>query len=301
MNWEETKAFLTPCFPEEVQSELELLYPGELREIRVRVDRPAVLVTAARKAALQWRPTASEVEQLAEMLSEHSLYARESETRQGFLTLRGGHRLGLCGRVLPGETGTRSLRNMTFLCLRIAGQWPRAADVLMPWARQQGQAHSMLLIGLPGTGKTTLLRDLARQLASGKQAVSVSIADERSELAACVDGVPQLDVGEQTDVLDHCPKAEAMAWLLRSMSPQVLVTDELAGETDAEAVLDAVYAGVPVLASVHGRGLHEVAQRPALAALMARRIFDFYAVLDPEGSGQVAALYDRSGGALSLG
>ena len=87
---------------------------------------------------------------------------------------------------------------MTFLCLRIAGQWPRAADVLMPWARQQGQAHSMLLIGLPGTGKTTLLRDLARQLASGKQAVSVSIADERSELAACVDGVPQLQY-----LLDH--------------------------------------------------------------------------------------------------
>ena len=85
MNWEETKAFLTPCFPEEVQSELELLYPGELREIHVRVDRPAVLVTAARKAALQWRPTASEVEQLAETLSEHSLYARESETRRDFL------------------------------------------------------------------------------------------------------------------------------------------------------------------------------------------------------------------------
>ena len=92
--------------------------------------------------------------------------------------------------------------------------------------------------------------------------------DERGELAACVDGVPQLEVGERTDVLDGCPKTEAVAWFLRAMAPQVLITDELADASDAAAVLEAIYSGVPVLASAHGAGLHELAQRPVLAAMM---------------------------------
>ena len=134
MDWSETKAFLSPCFPEEMRAELELLYPGELREIRVRVGQPTTLVTASRTASLQWRPSKDAVERLAEALADHGLYARGEETRQGFVTLRGGHRLGLCGRVLTGEGRVRALRDIAFLCLRIAGQWPGAADALMPWA-----------------------------------------------------------------------------------------------------------------------------------------------------------------------
>lgn len=298
MDWSETKAFLSPCFPEEMRAELELLYPGELREIRVRVGQPTTLVTASRTASLQWRPSKDAVERLAEALADHGLYARGEETRQGFVTLRGGHRLGLCGRVLTGEGRVRALRDIAFLCLRIAGQWPGAADALMPWAVREGRVRSMLLVGLPGTGKTTLLRDLARQLGSGRQAVQVGLVDERGELAACVDGVPQLEVGERTDVLDGCPKTEAVVWFLRAMAPQVLITDELADASDAAAVLEAIYSGVPVLASAHGAGLHELAQRPVLAAMMSRRVFDLYAVLDSEGTGRITALYDRSGSAL---
>lgn len=301
MDWAETKAFLSPCFPEEFRAELELLYPGELREIRIRAGQPVTLTTASRTAALAWRPEKDEVERLAEALTEHGLYARGEEARQGFVTLRGGHRLGLCGRVLMGDKRVRALRDIAFLCLRIAGHWPGAADALMPWVMRQGRVRSALVIGLPGTGKTTLLRDLARQLGSGRRAVQVGLIDERGELAACVDGVPQLDVGEQTDVLDGCPKTEAVAWLLRAMTPQALITDELADAADAAAVLEAIYSGVPVLASAHGAGLHELAQRPVLAAMMSRRVFDLYAVLDGEGTGRIAALYDRSGSALEIG
>lgn len=300
MDWAETKAFLYPCFPEEARAELELLYPGELREIRIRVGQPATLVTASRTAALRWRPGKDEVERLAEALADHGLYARGEETRQGYVTLRGGHRLGLCGRVLAGEKRVRALRDITFLCLRIARQWPGAADVLIPWTMREGRVRSILVVGLPGTGKTTLLRDLARQLGSGREAVQVGLVDERGELAACVDGVPQLQVGERTDVLDGCPKTEAVAWFLRAMAPQVLITDELADAADAAAVLEAIYSGVPVLASAHGAGLHELAQRPVLAAMMSRRVFDLYAVLDGAGTGKLAALYDRAGSALNL-
>jgi len=299
MNWQDTKAFLSPCFPEEVCAEFELLLPGELREIRIRADRPAVLVTADRVTALSWSPGRMQVEALAEALSEHSLYARSEETRQGYVTLRGGHRMGLCGRVIQ-RGGRAHLQDIGSLCIRIAGQWPGCADGLASRAMNQSQPLSTLLIGLPGTGKTTLLRDLARQLSSGRQALQVSLIDERGELAACVDGVPQLDVGASADVLDGCPKAQAVPWLIRSMAPQVIVTDELSGPEDAACVLDAMACGAAVMASVHGASLHEVSNRPAMAQLMARRAFQLYAVLSPEGGGRIAALHDRAGSPLPL-
>ncbi len=283
MNWEETKAFLSPCFPPSIRDEMELLLPGELREIRVRAQRPTVFCTASRSVALDWQPDQRQVETLVEALSEHSLYARSDETRQGYITLRGGHRMGLCGQVM-----SQSLKDIGSVCIRIACAWPGCADELLP------HAENLLIIGTPGTGKTTLLRDIARQLSTARQARQVALIDHRGELAACVHGVPQLDVGE-CDVLCGCTKPEAVAWLVRSMAPQTIITDELSGAEDTAALLDAMACGCSIVASCHGASLTEVANRPAMAALMARRAFHHYALLHPEGGGRIAALYDRAG------
>lgn len=294
MDWNETRRFLAPCFPEEVQTEMDMLLPGELREIRIRAERPTVFVTATRTASLSWSPGQHQLEALIEALSEHSLYARADQTSQGFLTLRGGHRMGLCGSV--ANTDLQSvLSDIGSVCIRIAGEWPGAADTLI--ARMNGIC-SVLIIGAPGSGKTTMLRDLARQLASSRNAPQIAIVDERSELAACMNGIPQLDVGASTDVLDGLRKVDALPWLIRAMAPQVVITDELGGDADAAAVLDALSSGTAVCASCHGTSLQDAASRPALAGLMARRAFDLYAVLSPEGGGRIAGLYDRSGNPL---
>ena len=294
MDWLETKSFLGACFPDELRDELELLIPGELREIRIRADRPTVFCTASRTMALNWRPGKREVETLAEAITDHSLYARTDETSQGYVTLEGGHRMGICGQVTFRD-GKTELRDFGSLCIRIACQWPGSADTLIPFARHGGCVQSMLIIGAPGTGKTTLLRDLARQLASGSNAIQTAVIDERGELAASVGGVPQLNVGEWTDVLDGSSKQEGVSWLIRSMSPQLIVTDELSGAEDAGAVMEALSCGVSIIASVHGHSLNDVASRPSIAALMSRRCFSYYVVLSHEGGGQIDAIFDRSG------
>lgn len=299
MDWQETKAFFAPCFPEEVRAEMELLYPGELREIRVRAGKPVVFCTQTRQTALCWTPLPQEVETLAEALSEHSLYAREEETRQGYVTLRGGHRMGLCGRVHQYRL-VRELHGIGSVCIRIAASWPGCADALMPVAKREGAAASGLILGAPGSGKTTMLRDLARQLSSGRSARQVAVIDERGEMAACVDGIPQLDVGLWTDVLDGCSKDQAVPWLIRSMCPQVVVTDELSSPADVAAVRDALSCGVAVIASIHATSLQELAGRPAISTMMAQRCFDWYALLHPDGGGRIQAIYDRMGSPVKL-
>ena len=199
--------------------------------------------------------------------------------------------MGLCGRVSKTD-GQSVLTDCSSVCIRIAAEWPGAADELIA---HMAHAQSVLIIGTPGSGKTTMLRDLARQLSSGSKARQIAIVDERSELSACVGGVPQLDIGERADVLEGLHKQDAFSWLLRSMAPEIIVTDELGNDADAAAVLEAANSGVAVCASAHGASLQDAAARPALAALMSRRVFDLYAILSPEGGGQLAGLYDRMG------
>ena len=130
MNWDETRDFLSPCFPECIRDELAMLLPGELREIRIRAERPAVFVTATRTAKLDWIPGQMQVEALTEALSGHSLFARADETRRGYLTLRGGHRMGLCGHITR-KNGQSTLRDIASVCIRIAGEWRGCADGLI--------------------------------------------------------------------------------------------------------------------------------------------------------------------------
>ena len=263
-------------------------------EIRMRAGQRVEFVTDRSGAfELEWRPGAPEVQATLAALCDHSAYARQEEICQGFVTVRGGHRVGLCGRASVQEGRIVGLHTVGSLCIRIARPILGAADGLMPALFDaSGCPRSTLILSPPGCGKTTVLRDAIRQLSQAR-GQHVCVADERSELCAVVDGTPQMPVGSRTDVMDGCPKAQAMQMLLRAMNPDWIVTDELGRAADAQAVLDAMRCGVAVLASAHAQDLEALRSRPELRTLMDVGAFDGYVLL--QGRGRIAARYDARG------
>ena len=284
-------------------------WPQGLEEIRVRVGQPVEFLTAAGVRYLtiqdgtcrfmehspdqQWEdyPYCASVQDIAEMLSyisSYSLYAYQEELKQGYITIEGGHRIGLAGSAVLAEGKIAGISHVTFLNIRIAHEKKGCAREILPGIRNGSSIYNTLILSEPGGGKTTLLRDCIRMLSEGTggcAGLKVCVVDERSELAACHMGIPQNDLGPRTDVLDGCGKPEGMRMLLRAMSPQVLAVDELGSEEDFFAVEQAVYMGSRVLGTVHAGSVQELAEKPYLDRWVKRRMFQRYIVIEREEDG----------------
>lgn len=271
--------YLTPSL-QTMLSALTEADSAKVTEIRLRADRRAV-VHCGRLLESDDCIAAKDLSAMADAMLGHALHARQEELRQGFVTLPYGYRAGLCGRAVVKEGKLYAMQDISSIAIRVAREVIGAADALMPILLYQGIPRSVLILSPPGYGKTTLLRDGARQLSEG--GLSVSIVDERSELAACLKGVPLLDVGPNTDVLDGCPKAQGIALMLRAMSPQVLVTDELGAPEDAAAIAEVARCGVSVFASAHGRNYADAQARDMLSRILKAGTFDYVVSLDAIG------------------
>ncbi len=245
--------------------------------------------------------SAREVKETLEYAGNYSLYAYEEELRQGFLTVQGGHRIGLAGRAVLEDGRIRTLKQVSFLNIRLAHQVKGCAAKLLPCLYEGERVQNTLIISPPGFGKTTLLRDMIRLIsngAGGHAGVTVGVADERSELAACYQGVPQNDVGERTDVLDACPKAQGLFMLIRSMAPKVVAADEIGSDEDVLALREAAYCGCSILATAHGASLEEIREKPSLEKIYKEGLFERYVLLgrrDPD-SNQVGQILEVFGG-----
>jgi stage III sporulation protein AA len=268
---------------------------NRLQEIRLRTNLPVIIIGGDKETVLDGRGQytmerrkayvihGQEVAEILQHICHYSIYAFEDELRQGFLTVEGGHRVGVVGQaVMEKEGEIRTLKHISGMNIRISHQIKGAGDEVLPYLYRRGQLRNTLVISPPGCGKTTMLRDLVRQISDGNvygTGRSVGVVDERSEIAGCYQGVPQNDVGMRTDVLDACPKALGMMMLLRAMSPQVIAVDEVGGLEDARAIHDAASCGCGIVATIHGEGLGDISKKVGMKELLKEELFQCFVLL----------------------
>lgn len=291
-----------------ILSRLEIDF-HKLQEIRLRINAPLLIIYQNKESFISqdaklttnvseaMRITRNEIRETMEYISNYSLYAFEEEIKQGFITITGGHRVGISGKTVIEQNKVKYMKHISFINIRMSHQITGCAGKVLPYlVKNQTQIYNSLIISPPRCGKTTLLRDLIRQISNGTsycRGQCVGVVDERSEIAACYMGEPQNDLGIRTDVLDCCPKASGMMMLIRSMSPEVIAVDEIGSKEDLEAVENVIRCGCSVIATVHGGSIRDLEEKPVLSDLMRRKYFERYIILNNKnGVGSLEHIYD---------
>ena len=263
--------------------EEERILFDHIQEIKLRIGKPLIIIYRGKER--MWKDvivTKEEIKETLEYISNYSLYAYEHELKQGFITIEGGHRVGMAGQVIMEEGKIKNLKYISSINLRISHEVKNCADKIFPYITYNKQMYHTLLISPPRCGKTTLLRDIIRQVSDGNMWVkgcTVGVVDERSELGGCYLGNPQNEMGVRTDILDRCPKAEGMIMLIRSMAPQVIAVDEIGAQEDVHAIEYAMHCGCKMLATAHGYSMEEIQRKPIFEKLVQERRFERYVIL----------------------
>lgn len=264
-----------------------LMSGSQVEEIRLRTGRPAQVIASSGEFIQDAPPfTREEASNLLEKLCRHSIYAREDELKMGFITLDGGARVGVCGRPVVENGRIKRMTDISSFNFRLTREAVGCAEGVMEYVLENGRPVSTLIAAPPAGGKTTLLRDIARCLSNGvcSEPFKVALLDERGELAGLIDGVPSFDVGLRTDVMEFAPKAEAIGIFVRTMNPDVILTDEIGGSGDAEALEEAARCGTAVIASAHASSCDELKKRPALQRTIESGVFKRILLLRRSGS-----------------
>jgi stage III sporulation protein AA len=288
---------------------------GEVIEVRLRVNQPLQIIrlegdfyisTTGREVMNKQKAylvTAEDIKKAFILLSKNSVYALERQLKEGFITIPGGHRVGFTGQAIIESRDIKTIKNINSLNYRITRELPGVAQKVVSKIYHQGldYIYNTLIISPPLCGKTTLLRDLIRIISNGYPEIKltgkkIGLIDERSEIGGAYNGIPQNKIGNRTDLLDNCPKAQGILLLIRAMSPEVIAVDEIGRDEDVVAINEAINAGVSLLTTIHGRDLQSVKQRPAIGKLIKENAFERFIILSKKrGIGTIEYILDNQG------
>ncbi len=278
---------------------------SQLQEIRLRTGQPLILQYQGEEKMVErargtpYIVTPEDIRETMDYVSGYSLYAYEEEMRQGFITIEGGHRVGMTGQTILEERRVKNLKYISSINIRVSHEIVGCADEVFPYITYNRMLAHTLILSPPGRGKTTLLRDIVRQVSNGNawvKGMTVGVVDERSEIGGSYLGAAQNHLGIRTDILDGCPKAEGMIMLIRSMGPQIIAVDEIGTAEDVHAIEYAMHCGCKLIATIHGTSVEELKRKPSIGQMLEEKRFERYIVLGGQRRmGRIEGIYDESG------
>ena len=296
-----------------ILSAIDTLSISKLNEIRLRVDKPIIVmyegknyylcqsgITTNKNDAIY--STKNDLQYTLKNASDNSLYAVNNQIVSGYLTIKGGIRIGICGDIVRDQDKIISIKNISSLNIRIPHIVKNCSLPVYNFVVRNGKCQNTLIISPPGCGKTTFLRDIITQICMHEQAINLLVADERCEIAGYSEGVDYLDIGEYCDVYMNCTKAYAFDNGIRSMRPDVIACDELNLDTDVDCLNRALTCGVKVIATIHANSIDDLKQKTQFRNLINNNMFDTYIVLsDRCGVGTIECVYDKHFALISVG
>lgn len=270
----------------------------ELQEIRIRTNKPITYQIGNRQVSMPYKAVGDDLKSILQRISRFSIYAFEEEIKQGYITIRGGHRVGLCGSCVVENNAVKTLKDIASINIRICKEVIGCSDEIMNFVVDNNRVRNTIIISPPQCGKTTLIRDISRNLSDGCfkenfNGKKVCIIDERSEVGACYKGIPQMNVGMKTDILDNCPKSQGIMMAIRSMSPEVIVCDEIGTYRDVESILMALNSGIKLITTIHGFGVEDLFRRQVFKEIIENKVFERAITLNNiDGVGTIEYIYD---------
>lgn len=280
----------------------ERLAKEQIYEFRIKIGKPILVYSKFGENIINYFPTKEDMKSIIQRIANYSLYAYEEDIRQGFITIKGGHRIGIAGECVMEKGEVKTIRNISSINIRICREVIGCSNKVMKYIASSQRIYNTIIISPPKCGKTTILRDISRNISNGISSIGlkgrkVVVVDERSEIGACYLGIPQSDLGIRTDVLDNCLKREGLIMAIRSLSPEVLICDEIGTKGDIDALIMGFNSGVNIITTIHGFTIEDLYKRKVLDDLLSNEILERAIILsNRNGVGTIENVYTLKGG-----